>query len=103
MLESETNPFPPGTLAHGLWVATRAMQKIPPRPKTVSPRRSIVTVRATGRGSSNPQAASRRRAVLDWITAHGPCTIAQLEEHFQEPCRGHVQKLLEKDHVEVVS
>lgn len=61
----EQNPFKPGTLAHGLWVATKAMQRIEPRPKrqpSSAPRKKIVAVRVTDRGESNPQKAKIGRA-----------------------------------------
>jgi hypothetical protein len=106
-LQEEDNPFKPGTLAHGLWVATRAMRPATPRPKrspSATPRKKIVAVRCAKGGDSNPQKASKRRAILDWIAMQhdGTATIAALEAHFNEPVRGHVQKLIEKKHLEVV-
>ena len=105
--DDDVNPFKPGTLAHGLWVATRAMRPAVPRPKrspTATPRKKIVAVRCAEGGESNPQKASKRRAILDWIAEQhdGTATIAALEQHFNEPVRGHVQKLIEKKHLEVV-
>lgn len=106
-LEEEINPFKPGTLAHGLWVATRAMRPAQPRPKrspAATPRKKIVAVRCVEGGESNPQKASKRRAILDWIAEQpdSTVTVAALEQHFNEPVRGHVQKLIEKKHLEVV-
>lgn len=107
-LDDDVNPFQPGTLSHGLWVATRAMRPIAPRPKrepSAAPRKKVVSVRITGKGESNPQKASKRRAILDWIretAGEEPVTIAALEEHFDENVRGHVQKLIEKQHLESV-
>ena len=98
------NPFQPGTLAHQLWIATQAMKPIEPRPKRQpsSEPRKILAVRATGKGDSHPQKASRRRAILDWIRAQPgqAATIEALEAQFQEPVRGHVHKLIEKKHLE---
>jgi hypothetical protein len=106
-LDEDLNPFKPGTLAHGLWVATRAMRPAVPRPKrspAATPRKKIVAVRCIEGGESNPQKASKRRAILDWIGAQPDCTatIVALEAEFNEPVRGHVQKLIEKKHLEVV-
>lgn len=106
-LDEDVNPFKPGTLAHGLWVATRAMRPAVPRPKrspSATPRKKIVAVRCIEGGESNPQKASKRRAILDWIGAQpeATATIAALEAEFNEPVRGHVQKLIEKKHLEVV-
>ena len=106
-LEEDVNPFKPGTLSHGLWVATRAMRPIAPRPKrspSAAPRKKFLVVRCAKSGESNPQKASKRRAILDWIALQhdGTATIAALEAHFNEPVRGHVQKLIEKKHLEVV-
>lgn len=104
----DTNPFQPGTLSHGLWVATRAMRPIAPRPKrsvSTTPRKKVVAVRLTSQGESSPQKASKRRAILDWIretAGDAPVTIVALEEHFNEAMRGHVQKLIEKQHLESV-
>lgn len=106
--QKEQNPFKPGTLAHQLRIATQAMEPIDPRPKrqpSSEPRKKILAVRATGKGESNLQKGSRRRAVLDWIRAQPDqrCTIEALEAQFQQPVRGHVHKLIEKKHLEVVA
>lgn len=105
--QQEQNPFKLGTLSHQLWIATQAMKPIEPRPKrqpSSEPRKKILAVRATGKGDSNPQKASQRRAILDWIRAQPEqqCTIEALEAQFQQPVRGHVQKLIEKKHLEAV-
>ncbi len=105
--QQEQNPFEPGTLAHQLWIATQAMKPIEPRPKrqpSSEPRRKILAVRATDKGDSTPQKASRRRAILEWIRAQPDqrCTIEALEAQFQQPVRGHVHKLIEKKHLEAV-
>lgn len=107
-LDDDVNPFQPGTLSHGLWVATRAMRPIAPRPKKMpssKPRKKVVAVRLTGLGKSKLQKGSCRRAILDWIEAtagNEPVTIVALEEHFEEYVSGHVQKLIEKEHLESV-
>lgn len=107
-LDEDVNPFKPGTLSHGLWVATRAMRPIAPRPKrqpSAAPRKKVVAVRLTGRGESKPQKASKRRAILDWIretSGDEPVTIEAMERHFNEGVRGHVQKLIEMHHLESV-
>lgn len=103
--QQEPSQFQPGTLAHHLWIATQAMKPIEPRPKrqpSSEPRKKILAVRATGKGDSHPQKASRRRAILDWIRAQPDqrCTIEALEAQFQQPVRGHVQKLIERKHLE---
>jgi hypothetical protein len=101
------NPYKPGTLTHALHEACAATEPIAPlAAQTVRPKRiTIQRIRATGTGQSKPQAASARRAVLDWIAAQpeASATVADLEAHFAAPCRGHVQKLVEKGHLEVLS
>lgn len=104
--QQEQNPFKPGTLAHQLWIATQAMKPIEPRPKrqpSSEPRKKILAVRATGAGESKPHASSRRRAVLEFVRSreNGTATLAEIDAHFGEPCRGHVQKLIEKNHLEL--
>ena len=107
-LDEDVNPFQPGTLSHGLWVATRAMRPIAPRPKrspSTAPRKKVVAVRLTGRGDSKPQKASKRRAILDWIrdtTGQERVTVDAIEANFKEPVRGHIQKLIEMQHLESV-
>lgn len=104
-MTTEENPYKLATLAHALWTACRNAPTIEPRAPRSSPapRTRIESVRATGRGESHPQKTSRRRAVLDWIVAQpdGVATIAALEAAFPgEPVRGHVQKLIDKNHLE---
>ena len=105
--DDDVNPFKPGTMAHQLWVATRAMSRIEPRPRrqpSETPRKKVVAVRLTGRGESNPQRASKRREILDWLRTRegGTATVAELEAQFKPPVRGHLQKLIEKKHLEAV-
>lgn len=113
--DDTVNPFKPGALAHGLWFASRAAKKIEPRPKAAprdpaAPKRKPVElVQATFTGKSKPQPGSDRNAVLIHIqsqkNADGtpkPISVEALEEHFQKPCRGFIQKLMEKEHITLV-
>lgn len=107
----ETNPYKPGTMAHQLWVATASMAKVERKPtkaekKTEAPARSAIThVRLTGRGTSKLQAASLRNSVFEHIKNRpgGVASLAELDEHFQTSCRGHIQKLIGVDHIEPIS
>lgn len=114
-VDDSVNPYPIGTMAHGLWIATKAAKKVEPRPKAAPrdpnapKRRPVDAVRATFAGKSQPQAGSERNSVLVYIQskkdAKGnplPVTMTDLEAHFQKNCRGFVQKLLEKEHIVLV-
>jgi hypothetical protein len=61
-------------------------------------------VRATFEGTSRPQAGSVRNAVLEFVQSapEHTATVEALEEHFQQPVRGYLQKLVEKNHLAIV-
>jgi hypothetical protein len=102
------NPYQPGTMSHRLHQEVTQQQPITPRPKAAaepSARRIVIRcVRATFAGTSNPQPNSVRNSVLKFIQAapEATCTVAALEEHFQQPVRGYLQKLIEKGHLTIV-
>lgn len=104
------NPYKPGTMSHRLHAEVNNQQPIAPRPKaSASPeptaRRVVIRcVRATFAGTSAPQPSSVRNAVLKFVQAapDHTCTVAALEEHFQQPVRGYLQKLIEKGHLTIV-
>lgn len=106
------NPYKEGTISHRLHDEIAAQKPIVPRPKKAeatpdnpaSKRIAIHAVRATFAGTSRPQQGSVRAAVLKFVQeafAH-TATVAELEEHFQQPVRGYLQKLLEKNHLTIV-
>lgn len=96
------------SLAAQLERARELMKPEPPRIKrqpTGKPRIRISVVRATGTGESSPHKGSKRAAALDYIKAQPDATINidEAQMQFEEPIRGHIQKLIEKKHLEVVS
>lgn len=105
----EQNPFQPGTLAHSLWVASRSATPIErkPRPqarqKAPDGKRSarLDWVLATGCGTTSLQAGAVRTQVLKFLASQpgGKARVETLEAHFGFPCRGHLQKMIERDHV----
>jgi hypothetical protein len=106
------NPYAEGTMSHRLHEEVTAQAPIQPRPKKEdlppeqrSARVVIERVRFTGEGTSRVQAGSVRGTVLKFIqdAPGGTCSVAALEEHFQQPVRGYLQKLLEKNHIAVVT
>lgn len=109
--DENTNPYPPGSLAHGLWIASRASTPIdraakPEAKPAGAPRAkrgSAFAVKATFAGASKPNPNSTRMAVLKFIQEQPEhtATIAQVEANF-EGARGYVQKLLDKNHLVVV-
>lgn len=112
-LDSDENPFKPGTMAHQLWVATKSWQansepreKRAPKDKSEpkQPRRLALVVKATFAGTSKVQASSRRAGVLKHVQEAPGSTIslAALDAHFGEPTRGYVHKLIEMKHLEAV-
>lgn len=110
-LAGKTNPYKEGTLSHRLHDEIEKQQPITPRPKAEdkppaerSKRLVIHRVMATFMGESKPQAGSIRNQVLLYIQAaeNHTCTVAELEEHFQQPVRGYLQKLIEKNHLVIL-
>lgn len=107
-LAAKTNPYKEGTLSHRLHEEIEKQQPITPRPKAEdkppaerSKRLVIKRVMATFMGESKPQAGSIRNQVLNHIqqAPNHTCTVAELEEHFKQPVRGYLQKLIEKNHL----
>lgn len=106
---AESNPYAPGTMSHKLHEEISAQQPIAARvrkaPITPGGQRFVIRkVRATMAGTTKPQASSVRNQVLMFIQnlPDQTATIQALEEHFQQPVRGHLQKLIEKNHLVVV-
>ena len=111
--DAEENPFKPGTMAHGLWVAAKSYnansqprEKRAPKAKTEpkQKRRLALVVKATFAGTSKVQAGSRRAGILKHVQEAPESTIslADLDTHFDEPTRGYVHKLLETKHLVAV-
>lgn len=112
-LDEESNPFKPGSLGHGLWVATRAMARdAAPRAKrapklrtdpTVPRRAHGMELKATFAGISKVQPGSKRARVLAFIQScpEGRCRLLDVDAELGEPTRGFVQKLAEMKHLEV--
>jgi len=105
------NPYKEGTMSHSLHDAVTAQQPIEPRPKVSEQpkgeRRKRVIIHkvvATNAGESRPQAGSIRNQVLLYVqnAPNQTCTVAELEEHFQQNVRGYLQKLVEKNHLAIV-
>ena len=106
------NPYVAGTMSHRLHEEIAAQQPIAPRPKkadnaaaTPSDKRVVIrAVRATFEGTSRPQAGSVRNAVLEFVQSapEHTATVEALEGHFQQPVRGYLQKLVEKNHLAIV-
>ena len=65
----------------------------------------LPAVIATNAGTSKPQAGSIRNNVLLRIQAApgGAVSVADLDAHFAQPTRGFLQKLIEKDHLRVIT
>ncbi len=112
--DPNVNPFTPGTMAHQLWVATKAWKenseprkqrpaKAPSRPR--ESRQMTLIVKATRSGISKVQVDSVRGQVLAYIqeAPDGICTIAELNAHFKVPVLGYVHKLVQKNHLEVIA
>lgn len=104
------NPYAEGTISHRLHDEIAAQRPITPRPKKEDlppeerrARLVLERVRATGAGTSRVQSGSIRGAVLKFIqdAPGGSCSVEDLERHFQQPVRGYLQKLLEKNHIAV--
>lgn len=105
------NPYAEGTLSHRLHAEIAQQSPITPRPKKAdapkdpATRRVVIqAVRATFAGKSQLQSGSVRAAVLKRVQdAPGhTATVEALEQHFQQPVRGYLQKLIEKNHLAIV-
>lgn len=104
------NPYKEGTMSHAIFEQVMNQAPIAPREKGVSKRVTIKKVRATFEGTSKPQAASIRAAVLKFIqdAPEHTCTVEEIENHFNKDAvdfksvRGYLQKLIEKNHIEVL-
>jgi deoxyribonuclease (pyrimidine dimer) len=74
----------------------------PKPPEGVAQRRPIVRVRATGEGRSNLQAASIRAKIMAHIATmpNKTATVAELDAALGVSTRGHLQKLIQKNHLE---
>ena len=107
------NPYKEGTMSHRLFNEVQGQAPIQPRPKAseapadapAAKRLLINKVRATFAGTSKLQAGSTRAAVLKFVqdAPDYAATVQRLEEHFQTPVRGYLQKLIEKGHLVVVT
>ena len=93
--------FPAGTLAAELQAAAPAQ---PAEPKKRGPRVKINRVRARADGTSRLQPNSTRHAIFAQVAAAGEEGIAveALDAATGLSTRPHLQKLLEKDHIEVI-
>lgn len=100
MDKARTN-YPEGTVAAELKKQRRAEptedQKAP------APRAKIEKVRATGEGTSKLQSTSVRAAILSHIpSTEAGITVEALDAICGRNTRPHLQKLLEKNHIEVL-
>jgi hypothetical protein len=108
--------YKPGSLAHQLDVATRAMAPIAPKDKkpkatAAAPRKAIARVELTGAGKSKLQVTSARHAIVEWIKATSAtnkrkpqpwASMQELVEHFEASVKGHLQKLAFMNHVRLL-
>jgi hypothetical protein len=108
--DPSANPFKPGTMAHGLWLAADVASKRSKPAKMTTPGASrppkVMAVQATFAGKSKCQPDSRRRAVLDFVQGlpEKAATVEQIEAHFaEENVRTHIQKLVAVDHFRVIT
>ena len=102
------NPYKEGTMSHALHEAINQQDPIEPRAKKsenpAATRHVIKRVRATFMGESKPQSGSiPNQVLLNILQAENhTCTVEELEAHFQQPVRGFLQKLIEKNHLVVI-
>ena len=98
--------FPEGSLASKLQKEIDTQSPItkadPAAPKP--PRKRIDKVRSTGGGITKLQGASARAKIMAHIEALADKTavLEDLESSLGFPCRGHLQKLVETKHLEIV-
>ena len=98
----EDLPEPPRPV---LACVARVIAALPtPDAPIVRAKGKALRVRATGRGASRPRPGSDRHAVLLYITSSDgrTATLTALETALGYDCAGHVRKLIDKDHLEIV-
>lgn len=98
----EDAPEPPRPV---LACVARVIAALPaPDAPVVRAKGKALRVRATGRGESRPRPGSERHAVLLYITTSEgqSATLSGMEAALGYDCAGHVRKLLDKNHLEVV-
>lgn len=106
--KDDPNPFPMGSMAHGLFVAARNMDAIKPRERrrseTAVERKRILSVRKTAGGTTKLQAGSARKLIMQFVEAQTAAVVSltDIEAALGIPVRGHVQKLIETNHLENV-
>jgi hypothetical protein len=99
------NPYRPGTMSHKLFAEIFAQEPIsrrPPPPKEEPrPVRKVMRVRATFAGTSRPNPNSVRMQVLRYVqdSPDSAATVEAIEQHFRQPVRGYLQKLIDKGHL----
>lgn len=100
-IQERLNKMKPQTLMEQLAAAAAAAQPIEKK-KEPTPRKKIVRVRATGAGLSALQPSSVRAKILAHIAAqpNKSATVEELDAAFNTSTRGHLQKLIEKQHLE---
>lgn len=95
--------FKQGTLAAKL--AEQAAGTTPIEPAAEGKKRApkVVTVKATGCGTSKIQETSKRAQILAWVAAqpNKTATVEQIDAALSLNSRGYVQKLIEVGHLEV--
>lgn len=97
----------PESLTHQLYSAMKAienMQNTDRRQPQNHSRKKIEAVRAA-EGRTTLQAGSKRRSIMDWIRDQPDqtATLAAIEAEFESSVRGHVHKLIEVGHLEVLA
>lgn len=98
-------PAPVSTFGAMAAQLAQAAARAPAAPRARAPaapaRPALTAVKATGAGTSKVQAASVRAAVLAFIQAQpgGRATVAAIDAHFKTNTRGHLQKLMKKNHI----
>lgn len=100
--DDEARPEPPRAVLAAV-AAVIAALPAPDAPVARAKGRAA-RLRATGRGLSRPRPGSERHAVLLFITSsdNATNTIEAVEAALGYDCRGHIRKLLDKDHLEFV-
>jgi hypothetical protein len=106
------NPYKEGTMSYELYEAVHKQEPIVPRikaseatPDKPAPKRLVINkVKATFAGTSKMQSGSVRAAVLKFVqeSPDNTATVEAIDAAIGQPCRGHLQKLLEKNHIAVV-
>jgi hypothetical protein len=107
--KEEKNPYKPGSMSHQLWCACKASSETKREVKQTRKRTSsgakLTHVTLTRNGKTKMQPGSIRTQIMNWITSQPgdfskrPIAISDIDKFLGSSSRGHIQKMIEAQHL----